>query len=198
MEAELKQFAPDAPDALPEWSISRFGFLSWSVIEARCRANPDQWSRTLACFEWNREQIYRAAPSVAVARLQIGSVCELGTELFVVVGWSDKNCRVIPASRTNGFFPASKLVPSQRLIPSGHVLPRTELDHRRPQAGTEYSWDPELGEAIQPPNRAPVPAPPRLVRVTASGWNTCAVRIGDGDRDGLQGAFHVFTRHIRP
>lgn len=53
----LAQYRPDPRD-MADWNVQNWGFVTWKQVEDMCQQHEAMWQRTLASFDWNREQIY--------------------------------------------------------------------------------------------------------------------------------------------
>ncbi len=181
--------------------VSRWGFVTWPQIYAMAEAKPTLWPQLLNNFSWNEHQIFpiaqQAAPAPVLQELAVGQCRRLadpdGREVFVA-GLGGVESRIVSLSVPTEFFPESKLIDTV-LLAQGEVFdpicPVTRAD-LLPRNCLFYEWAPPQGETVQPPKRAPVPVPPRRVRMLESSWYTSRVVLDDGGDE-----FHIFTHHIR-
>ena len=102
--------------------------------------------------------------------------------------------RVIFAMIDTAHFPQSFLVGVEELTPLDE--PILETGDHQPVRDVTYTWNPPATDQIQPPDRAPVPTPPRLVKVKQARWETTRVVLVNavGEENGDE--FHVFPHHL--
>ena len=145
VEEKLRRFSPEAQNDLPCWSPEQLGFLTWDEIRSNLdkldeQTRTKEWSRTMACFEWNHEQIYQSSREIVdrSRSLKIGDVSELGSEKVIVVGPGQKTTRVIPLENSGDFFPKSSAPRTTRLRRTDQPSYAGLLRGRKPLAGQTY------------------------------------------------------------
>ncbi len=184
------------PPLLPGWDVSRMGYLTWPDVHKHMQDEPDQskWKRSLSAFEWNDHQVYqRLRPDSG--EIVAGSVALWNGQRIVVVVPGKRSHRAISAMIDTACFPKSfpVLDAELTLLPE----PRNETGGQQPTRGKTYTWNPPATEPFQPSDRAPVPAPPQLVKVRQAGWEmTRVIQVNAaGDEQGDE--FHVFPHHLQ-
>ncbi len=108
----------DSKSSLPAWNCGTLGYLTWSRLEAWAQLYPGVLCDSLACFEFNREQIYadQNTPSQSYrAGVRIRYSVEGGTGLLGTVVRSgrhntrveldDGERRLVPTSQLTLFDP---------------------------------------------------------------------------------------------
>jgi hypothetical protein len=191
----LRDYRPD-PHQLPGWDVRRMGYLTWPELHDHVREEPAQaqWQRTLSAFEWNEHQIYQRR-AVAAGEVAVGTVALWNGQRIVIVITGKRTHRAILEVSDTTRFPKSFPVSVDEVNPLAEARVETAL--HQPARGTTYNWNPPTMDPIQPPDRAPVPTPPQLVKVRQGGWETTRViRVNAaGSEEGDE--FHVFNHHLQ-
>lgn len=182
-----------APCELPSWDTSRMGYLTWPDFHERIdnKSNQQKWRRSLSAFDWNEHQIH-FQPQPDVEDIVVNSVGMWNGQRVVVVGPSTRSHRVVFAESSDGRFPRSFTIDTNDF--SSLMGEKITIGH--PEVGKTYSWNPVSNEPIQPPDRAPVPMPPQLVKIIEFSWKTTRVILVDQNGKEHGGEFHVFPHHL--
>lgn len=186
-----------SPEDIPGWDIRRMGYLTWPGLHTRIKNDPDQnrWQRSLSAFEWNEHQIYKLhSVDVDVNAVIAETVALWNGQRIVIVLPGKRSHRAIPVVTDAARFPKSFLVPAEELTVLAEQ--RIEIGVHQPARGVTYTWNPPATEQSQPPDRAPVPTPPQVVRVRQSGWETTRVVQLDAAGSEQGDDFHVYNHHL--
>lgn len=188
----LKSYIPQS-DQLPGWDVSRIGYLTWPSVHEHIQKEPDQWKRSLAAFKWNDHQVYQPLRADC-GNIAAGSVALWKGQRVVIVYPGQRSHRAIPAF-DKPYFPMSFLVDAEELTLLDED--RIEIGVYQPKNGETYNWNPPAKEQFQPPDRAIVPVPPQLVKVTEAGWKTTRVVLVNTEGIEQGDVFHVFPHHLQ-
>jgi len=193
----LREYTPN-PQQLPNWDVSRMGYLTWPDLHKHFLDESDKsiWQRSLSTFDWNEHQIYQKHIPVP-GKIIEGSLARListGQQVVIVVKGT-LNHRVIEFTglKETSNFPKSFPVKADELTPMAE--PIIDISIYQPKRGSIYFWNPQT-QPIQPSDRALVPEPPKIVKVKDAGWeNTRVILVNaEGVEQGIE--FHVFPDHL--
>jgi hypothetical protein len=124
-------------------------------------------------------------------------------KLVYVTFAGENGSRVIPLDAGTEYFPASDYVTNGQLLPVGEPISDEEaspIASLKPRTGCIYTWDPRERGGVKvklSPKGAPVPEPPKNVRVIRGSAVHSRVRVvnDQGKEEGHD--FIVYTEHIR-
>ncbi len=189
----LQHFDPE-PYNLPQWDVTRWGFLSWPYLHQQVLGQPNNWPQVIRNLAWNQHQIYPIEPQPDAVPAQ-GFLLYQNQTVYVAVP-STTNCRIVPANQAGPRFPKSFLVPTLNLVAQGQPAAAGNRNDLRPLVGNAYQWTPPPAEDPRPPRRGSVPVPPQRVMILARGWETSQVRQVDAGNQPFGNSFHVFNHHL--
>lgn len=190
----LQDFIPN-PEQLPGWGVARMGYLTWPDLHNRFQQEPAKWRRSLSALDWNEHQIYQQHRPDS-GEMTAGTVADWNGQRIVIVDPGKVRPRAISAMTDihAAFFPNSFPVRADELTPLPE--PRFDIRQHQPARGAIYTWNPPTTEGFQPPDRAPVPIPPQLVKVRQASWETTRVVLVNPDGEEQGDEFHVFPHHL--
>lgn len=195
---KLDKFCHD-PQQLPGWDVTRMGYLTWPDLHKKVQDDPDRenkWKRSLSAFDWNEHQIYQRLRTDCES-LGAGTVALWNEQRVIIVAPGERMPRAIaylPDIHTE-YFPKSFPVRVEEVTPLEE--PSIEIRGHQPKRDSIYNWNPPNTEECQPSDRAPVPTPPKLVKVREAGWKTTRVVQVDAAGVELGDEFHVFPHHLQ-
>ena len=149
----LAAFTP-APNMLPAWEKRRWGYLTWSQLETKCRKDSAAWEQTVFNFDYNLGQIYTAGsepwpggenglsplpPPPTSYKPKIRDICRLRDGRHVVIvrtGNNNHRYRVLSDDGTVNPISESFLANTPELCPTGETYP----GQIQPVAGQHYMY----------------------------------------------------------